>query len=307
MIGVIHQYVDGSGNWTTLDFDGSTVLSTSAELQTGINRAIATKRPLVVDGSMDFPITRTVTTTFGPANSPCMTFRNVWLKSSALPVLDFDTQYGGNIDWTGRITYTGAGAAWPSAVVRFKPANAIPNPDTDEPYPITKFTNIRLPQIENCGGWVYSVVRFQNDYVATVNNRFKFDQINGNNEVDVGIAVANPINNNDAAFAQNQIDFGLVQGYKVFGIMEGSGVCALPLGTNLWIGSITPSYAGCFSGIETFAYGSLYQIPSISVNGGTLSYGVYFDAGSAKNYVISKQIEGATPVHYGGTGNSVIP
>jgi hypothetical protein len=270
---------------------------TGAELQALINNAVATSTPLVVEGTLTFPA----------SNGANITLKNVYLNSTAWPVIDIDTQYCSNIDWqNGVVKYVGAAAPYPSCVVRIKPRTAIPDAGTDEPYPITKFSTIVLPKIQ-ADAPLYTVVWFDEDTGATVNNRIKFMHVDAHGNADNGITVKNPPNG-DNAFVQNEIDFGLVDAFKATGIQEGSGPRwpSCPLGTNIWLGAITYSVDGCYAGYQTFGVMNTVILSSISQNAGSLQYGVFFSSGSLKNYVISRQTEGTIPVADIGSGNVAI-
>lgn len=296
--GYIHQTVDASCNWTTKRADG-TVLSTAASLQPGIDEAQASGHPLIVDGRRACPITVSTTTIFGPSNGASYTLRNVYLSSTATPVVKIDTFYVSALDWrNGAISYTGPSAPYPSSVVQITPSGPVPGAGPDEPYPITKFGEITLPKINAYGGQIHTVVLFSQPHTAIVNTRFKFQHVNAFCSAANGITVFNPTDDTSiSAFGQNIIDFGLVDAFLSVGIQEGNGPrsAPTPLGTNIWTGAITASCQWTvYAAVVTFGLLSQYYLSSISVNAGGLLYGVLFGSGAVDNYVVTPQIQGAT-------------
>jgi len=307
---IVQQSVDASCNWTTKDHTGATI-STSASLQPGIDAARTSGYPLVVNGSRFCPINVATTTTFGPSNGASYTLRNVYLNSTESPVVSIDTMYNSAILWiNGDISYTGSGAAYPSSVVRIEPANAIPNPGPDQPYPITKFSEIALPKLNNNGGGLFTVVLFRQPAGATVNTRFKFQHVNAKCATTNGITVFNPNAEMKglSAFVQNILDFGLVDAFSGAGIQEGDGQinsATQPLGTNYWLGAITGSCETAYAAFQTFGLMNQVNLTSVSANAGTLTHGVLFSAGAWGNHVLTPQIYG-TYTCIGSTGNKCL-
>lgn len=302
----IRQSVDLSGNWTTYDYDGS-VLSTAADLQPGINRAVATGYPLEVCGRRNAPITLTATTLIPPTHGAHMTFKNVYLNSSVWPVLDVDTQYESFIDWqSGEINYTGAAASWPSSVVRISPRNAIPNPGPDEPSPIHKFSTLNLPKINNRGAVISNVVTFEAGANGIVNNKFNFMHVNASAATRNGLVAINPTGGPQSAFVQNEINFGLVDAFLDVGIFEGNGATNQCIGTNRWVGAVTSSVPNAIAYFMEFGVMSHAEFTSLSQNGAGPSTGILFGTSAQGNWVLAPQIQATTPIVNQGTNNKLV-
>ena len=299
MTGFVLTTVNSSGGWTTFDATGA-LISNNATLQDGVNAAQSSGYPYVCYGNPAFPITEPVT--FGPAAFQSYTLRNVSLQDT----VTIDGLYGCDIDWRGgNIEWT---SGTTSALLSVAPKNKSPNENS----PMVELCRFAFPSMvaaKLSGVSITDMVLFDPSHGAIVNNQFNFASIDGGDIAANGIVVNNPSGNPAvSAVAQNDVSFGLITGFTSHGIQEGSGTinpATQPLGTNVWRGAIATSGAP-YVAYQTFGVMSQGFFSSISIDDGTLQYGVFFSSGSEGNYVLSPQMAGTTPKIDQGTNNRLV-
>lgn len=304
-----------SGAWTCTKPDGTTVSivgSTTSGLQECINAMQTNKdgnfRAVCPNPVSGTPISATTTVTFGPAAGAFYNLAGCWLETSASPGVNFETlNFGAAVYWPGIIRCSG------SPCVDFNPT--LPDPLFGSYGIGGAFFTLGSVMTNGCASdsAQSSGVHFNPNggvagshisaiYATKIWIGFLDGYDGSHNCFSAGVAVDNPTNI-FAAFGQNYIYIGYNQGFGVWGIENGTGALSQAtqaLATNHWdIGTIGSANGATTTPTGGFLqYGFLDQIyGNISINGGSLTFGINFNATTANgNWITFPQLDGATPL-----------
>lgn len=299
-----------TGSWVCTGPSGTIINiggSTTSGLQECINAMQTNKdgnfRAVCPPFDGNVPITASTTVTFGPNDGAFYDLRGCFLDSSATTGVDVDSlEFGSVLDWSaGEIYCTGA----TSYCVELDPVHAT----TSGVYGIG-WSTLKFPAIvETCASTGGDDAAFYvdpgNTPAASSENAAIYgsfitiaaiDGYDGSHYCPTyGLYITNPINIY-AAFGQNQMHIGYIQGVDTNYLEEGSGAVSQAtqaLGTNQWfIGSIGTNGSASY-GILTYGFQDIWNA-NISVNGGSLTTGASFGATTANgNWFVIPQIVGA--------------
>lgn len=308
------QYI--SGAWTCTNPTGgavSVVGSTTSGLQECITAMQSAKagnfRAICPNPAASTPITATTTVTFGPSAGASYNLDGCWLNTTANPGVRFETlNFGAVVSWPGIIRCTTG-----SPCVDFNPSQ--PDPLFGS-YGIGG-AYIRLGSVMTGGCSVdagqSAGVHFNpnggvagSHISAIYGSRIEIGFLDGfdgtHNCFSAGVGSDSPTNV-FAAFGQNYIYIGYIQGFGQWGVTNGTTAvtqATQALATNHWdIGSIGSSTGATTSPLGGFLeLGFLDQIyANISINSGTLSFGIAFNSTTANgNWFVLPQLAGATAI-----------
>ena len=313
------QYI--SSTWTCTAPDGtpvSTVGTTTSGLQECINAMQSTKtgnfRAICPNPASGIAITASTTITFGPSTGTEYDLRGCYISTSA-PVIgiNFETLgFSHQVDLGASIIQCTASSV--TSCVDFNPTQ--PDPLFGSYGIFWGYIRLGTVYSSGCtatGGHARSVHFNPNGGVAgshisaIYGEKIEIGGIDGFNGTyncpTYGVLVDNPTNIY-AAFGQNYIYIGYVQGIDQIYVAEGTGAvthATQSLATNHWdIGSIGTNGAANV-GIYTFGFYDQWYA-NVSVNSGTLNIGLDFSASTANcNYFVVPQLAGTTPLADSGT------
>lgn len=217
----------------------------------------------------------------------------------------FDSMSRTVFEMEGIFSYSGTG----SRAILFQPTNPLPTFLNTA----IEYSTIRISSVIVTGGAVGHIVEFNPAFGAINNNYFEIGEVDGGLHSDYGIYIQTPFNNagySNSCFAQNKLRIGVITNSNVTQLQEGAGQinhAISPLGTNLYELLGVTVASNTVVGVAIYGVQSILLVPSISINTGSIQYGVIMQPGSWKNYGIIPQIQATIPIIPAGTGNVIVP
>ena len=319
----IYTLSHASGSWVCTD-PGGNIINTSSTTTSGLQDCLSALnsgklgnfRAICPDPASGIYIAASTTITFGPSAGVSYDLRGCRLVSTAtsVAVLLETLEFGTHLDWSaGQIECTGA-----ATCVKLNPSLADPLFGS---YGISwgyiDFGTIMTSGCASDGAQAAAIDFNSNGGVSGSHNaaiyaeKIKIGAIDGfdgtHNCFSAGITAENPTNA-FAAFGQNYIYVGYIQGFSTWGVTNGTGAvtqATQALATNQWdIGTIgsDANHVGNPTG-GFLQYGFFDRInTNISVNSGSLADGLVFNAATANgNWFTVPQLGGTTPLVDSGT------